>query len=874
MDSHRWQQVQELFHQTLEQPANERLSFLEAHTGADTNLLEEVQGLLKEDSQGTSPLDQNLAEISGKILGEATPALPFYEIGPYRVLKLLGEGGMGVVYLGKRDDLASLAAIKLLRDGWISPARRERFANEQRTLAQLTHPGIARLYDADTLADGTPWFAMEYVDGIPLTDFCRRHKASIADRLRLFRAMCEAVRYAHSLAIIHRDLKPSNVLVQTDGNIKLLDFGIAKQLEPEKANFDQTRTGLRLLTPAYAAPEQLRGEPAGTYTDVYALGVILYQLLTDRLPFSSDELDASIPTKTPGKPSASGRRLPQNAHVTAWADLDVLCLTALQKEPERRYRSVDALIRDVDHYLGAEPLDASPDSLLYRTKKFITRNRRAVVAASLGVAVIAALAIFYTVRLAAARNAALAEAARTQRVLNFTLNLFDGGDKEVGPASNLRVSELIHRGIDDEARLSRDPDVRADLDETLGQVCQKLGEFDKAGPLLTRALNQRRTLFGANSPKVAESLLKLGLLRDEQAKLPEAERFVREGLAVSRQLSPPNKPTLAEADQALGKVLEDRGSYQEAIQYLNEAVRLRSEPWAEKADLAASLLELANVHFYMGHYAQAQALNERLLTMHRQLYGARHPLVAADLINLGAIQQDLARYPEAEAFHRQALAIKEAYYGPDHHETATSLTLLARALAKENRLAEAHQLLQRAVEIQERVFGNEDPNVASAVNELGSVAMQRGQYTEALADFQRMAAIYRSVYGGTHYLIGIALANEGSVYMAQKNNPQAEALYRQAIQMYLLTLPANSLNEGITRIKLGRTLLRERRFAEAEKETSGGYQIVSKQAAPSASWLQNAREDLVADYNALGQPDRAKTFSRISVALAPKPHTR
>lgn len=314
---------------------------------------------------------------------------------------------MGVVYLAEREDLGNRVAIKILRDASLSPARRERFASEQRTLAQLNHPFIARLYDADTLADGTPWFVMEYVEGDPLTEYCAKHESSAQERLQLFRAVCEAVQYAHGHAVIHRDLKPSNILVKRDRTVRLLDFGIAKQLEGLDAAADQTRTALRLMTPAYAAPELIRGDRVGVHTDVYSLGVILYELLAGRLPFdlsnrTPGEAAALIAEHEPEKPSAAAKRvegLPgararvPSASKTAWADLDVLCLAAMHKDPKRRYPSVDALIRDVDHFLKGEPLEARPDTLGYTLGKFVRRNWQAVSAAALLFAVAVGLAL-------------------------------------------------------------------------------------------------------------------------------------------------------------------------------------------------------------------------------------------------------------------------------------------------------------------------------------------------------------------------------------------------------------------------------------------------------------------------------------------------
>src|SRR5712691_4676854 len=384
MDSARWQRIQSLFHDSADMPQAEQRARLEAACGGDEELIVEVLAMLDQDVRGHSLLDRNIADVAQETLDKSVSAsLILKDVGPYRILKLLGEGGMGVVYLAERSDLGTKVAVKILRDAWLSPARRERFESEQRTLAQLNHPSIARLYDADTLPDGTPWFVMEYVDGAPITQYCREHECPVEERLRIFRAVCEAVQHAHSHAVIHRDLKPSNILVKPDGAVRLLDFGIAKQLESLDRPVDQTRTSLRMLTPAYASPEQIRGERVGVRTDVYSLGVILYELLAGRLPFdlsscTSAEAELRILNQEPERPSSV-------------ADLDVLCLTAIHKDLERRYQSVEALIRDLDHYLKGEPLDARPDTLRYRAGKFVSRHRRSVAAACLTVAAIVTL---------------------------------------------------------------------------------------------------------------------------------------------------------------------------------------------------------------------------------------------------------------------------------------------------------------------------------------------------------------------------------------------------------------------------------------------------------------------------------------------------
>src|SRR6202048_5033099 len=438
MDSIRWQRIQSLFHEAADLPEDQQRGFLETKCRDDAALVSEVLILLQEDARSGSLLDRDVAQVAHQVLSDpSSDSPPFKEFGPYRIHTSLGEGGMGMVYLAEREDLGSQVAIKILRDAWLSPARRERFASEQRILAQLNHPSIARLYDADTSPDGTPFFVMEYVEGVPLTDFCKKHGCSAPERLRLFRAVCEAVLYAHQHAVIHRDLKPSNIFVKDDGTVRSLDSGIAKHRESLGETVDQTMTGLRLMTPAYAAPEQIRGEQVGIQSDVYSLGVVLYELLAGRLPFDLSnrtpaqaekvltEQEVEKPSAVAGNTASSGEenRNAVFASKAAWADLDVLCLTAMHKDVQQRYQSVEALIRDIDHYLNGEPLEARPDTLRYRARKFVTRNRRAVTITSAVFAIVIGLVIFFTVRLAVERNN-----ANRQTAIATTVNQFLSDD--------------------------------------------------------------------------------------------------------------------------------------------------------------------------------------------------------------------------------------------------------------------------------------------------------------------------------------------------------------------------------------------------------------------------------------------------------------
>lgn len=857
MNPEQWERVQGIFHEVVDLPADERDEYLRSVCGGDAQLRKHVEAMLIND---TSVLDEDIAKVTEDLFSDsATPR----NLGPYKLGRLLGQGGMGVVYLAEREDLGNQVAIKILRDAWLHPSRRERFESERKVLAQLNHPCIAHLYDANTFSDGTPWFVMEYVEGLPLTEYCRAHDCNVDRRLQLFRAVCEAVQYAHEHAIIHRDLKPSNILVKNDGSIRLLDFGIAKQMESLEGPVDQTRTAQRMMTPAYASPEQIRGARISIQTDVYSLGVVLFEMLADQLPYdlsnlTPDEAVSVVAQHDPPRPSGIARKNRSAEHLgrAEWTDLDVLTLTAMHKDPERRYRSVEALIRDIDHYRNGEPLEARADSFRYRTGKFIRRHRQMVAVACIGIILFAAVFIYSAIKITRARDAALAEAARTARVQAFMMNLFEGGDETAGPSDQMRVVELVQKGIQEANALNSAPKIQAEMYQTLGNIDDKLGHLDEANSLLQHALDQRKALFGPESPEVAESLVALSQLRADQARFPQAEQFARQAIEMDTRLLPTNHPARARAVSQLGLVLEDRGSYDQAIPVLEQAVQLQSAPGGVEADLSASLTELANCHYYSGHYEISDKLNHRVLEIDRQLYGEQHPQVANDLINLGAIQLDEGHYDQAEQYDRKALDILQSFYGKDNTETASAMTLLGRALVTDGKYSDAADMLQQALTTEEHVYGPVHPRIASTLNELGKVAQKQGKLDLAKSDFERMADIYRKVYNGKHYYIGIALSNLAGVYVDGKQYQPAEKLLRQTLQLYSETLPSNHLNVGIARIRLGRVLLLQHNYSQAQTETQAGYDIVRQQKEPPSSWIQNAHKDLIEEYSGLKQPQK------------------
>ena len=894
MDAERWERVQELFHRVVDLAPGERARSLEEACGSDASLRAEVERLVAADAREGTVLDQDVARAAAAVMSaEGGPdAVPDVRCGPYRLVRVLGEGGMGIVYLARRDDLGSDAAVKLLRDAWASPARRERFVSEQRTLAQLNHPSIARLYDAGTLPDGTPWIAMEYVEGETLIDHCARRDLSLRPRLQLLRAVLEAVLHAHQHVVVHRDLKPSNILVRAGGMVTLLDFGIAKHLDAEDAA-DVTRTGLRLMTPAYAAPEQVAGGRVGVQADVYSLGVLLYELLSGALPFdvagkSAAEVERLVTGSDPVRPSVRARRedamprledssarttlRPVSARASEWRDLDVLVQAAMHRDPGRRYRSVDAFLRDLDHFLDGEPLDARGDSLGYRLATFARRNARAVTLGATVAAAMVGMTGFYTIRLAQARDRALAESVRTQRIQQFITRIFQGGDEAAGPAESLRVVTLLDQGVADARALDLEPRVQADLYETLGGIFQQMGALDRADSLLTTGLAQWRRLEGGTGTEAARAMVKLGDLRTSQARYEEGHRLISEGLAVLART--PDEETSApaiEARIALGRALTEQGEHARSVALLDSVVTQLRQDRRDPRIVHEALGELANAHFYAGNYDAADSINRQVLALTRSLYGERHPNVAEDLMNLGATEQERGNYTASEGFFRQALEISAAFYGRDHYRTAGNLTYLGRSLLLQNRYDEARVPFEQALRIRERVFGPSHPTVANTLNELGSLALRQERYADATVIFTRVRDIYVQAYPGKNFRTGVATGNLADAYLYQQKFAMAEPLYRQALDIYIASQGPEHLNTGIGHIKLGRVLLRSRRFEAAIPETRLGYDIVRKITAPEVSFLQAARLDLSLALDSLGKREEAAQWRAERERYLPKP---
>jgi serine/threonine-protein kinase len=881
MESGRWELIQNYFFDALQHPEELREEFVLNSCLEDPEVSRLVLAMLETEASDEESflVDRGLAGIAVTTVRVDAPDYSAISFGHYELQKVLGEGGMGVVYQGYHRDTGKIVAIKILLDSRLSPSRRERFALEQRMLARLSHPHVAELYHSDLLPDGTPWFAMEFVgsqptdregqtSAMPIDEWCRAHETAPTERLRLFRTLCETVQYVHSHMVVHRDLKPSNILVTGEGSLKLIDFGIGKVQDDEVTNAGRTVAGLRLLTIAYAAPEQIRGAAALPSTDIYALGVILYELLAGQHPFdlsqcSSSEAEQKVLEEVPEKPSAVARRLgnPLGASASEWNDLDAISLKAMHKEPQRRYASAQELLDDVDNFLFSRPLKARPDGTLYKVSKFAVRRRRTIALAACALAIVVAAVVYHTVRLTRARDAALASAARTERMEHFLIDMMTNGDSEVGPAEDMRIRDLMGYGVKEAYAFKADPAIQADIFQTLGDIYSAWGKSDTSFQLLSAALEQRQTLFGTESPKAAESLVHLGTWYTEQDRLLEAEKLIRQALAIQKRRLPPADPEIARTYSALGAVLQRLNQQPEAIEDLERAIRILSSSPNARSDLSTAFTLLANSRLYLGQYDAAVSLNLQALEIDRQLHGDRHPDIADDLVNLAEIESKHEKWPSAENYLRQALQITKSWYGDAHPNTADVSVHLADVLAQENKLDEADRLLRGTLETQERAAnGKPRMRIASVLNSMGLLASERKLWHDAESDYRRAAEIYTAVYGDNHPDTAIAYANLATTYMSEGKFAEAERQFRDVLARYASSQAVDPLNVGIARIKLGRALEREGRYKDAEGELLAGSRLVSGQTGDSSSWLRAARADLVRVYNALQEPNKATQY--------------
>jgi eukaryotic-like serine/threonine-protein kinase len=852
-----WPDVAALLDFVLDMEPDERERYL-AGSAAAADVIAAVRRLLDAEPHAATFLDQPAAEyaapfVAHALSGRDTTASVPHRIGAWHIIREIGHGGMGAVYLAERADeqFQLRVAIKLVRDGAPDEELIRRFVEERQILASLDHPHIARLIDGGVTPEGVPWFAMEYVDGMPIDRYCDEHGLGIEDRIELCCAVCDAVDHAHRKLIVHRDLKPSNILIAADGTPRLLDFGIARLLRGDGAtDTSLTVTNARLMTPQYASPEQVRGDRVTTATDIYSLGVLLYTVLTGRHPHGATvdtaphELARAILEAEVVRPSLAGAQLrglsESRLSRRLRGDIDTILLMALRREPERRYRSAAALATDLRRHLTGLPVEAQPDTLRYRAGKFVRRHRAAVLAAAVVLLSLSGGLAGTSWQAAVARR----EAQRAEQVRNFLVELFRATDPAVARGQDPPASELLARGVARvDTELAQNPPLQAELLAVLGTTMLELGQLEAAEPLLQRAHDLRLGLSGRSHAATLESRAVLGRLLKERGDYPAAEIMLRGVLEQRRRNARRDPAALAASLVSVGSLLDSQGEYAAARAYYEEALALeRRVVGADAVQVAATLNNLGVVLERMGAYDEAEAAHREALRIRQARLAADHPDVLTSIFNLAGVRMTLGENAEAERMFRTVLDQRRRVYRGDHSIVATTISNLAIAVERQARLQEAEALDLEALEMRRRLLGGDHPDVATSANNLAVRAYRAGDLPTAEQWMAEALRIWRGTLSPGHPTLATAINNLGAVLSEQGRYAEAEPLLREALALRQAALDAQHADIGFSHRNLGILLHRTGRLDEAEHDLTEAVRIVA--AALPPGHLRRAEADV------------------------------
>ncbi len=838
-----WSRVDALLDRVLDLPIDRRGAVLERVGRDDPALRERVEQLLAAEAAAGDFLNDGAEAwlLDGAIPpthGAEQDALhPGDRVGPYRVIHEVGRGGMGIVYRAERADgeFVQVVALKLVRRGLDGDDRTLRFRRERQILAQLDHPSIARLLDGGIHTDGRPYFAMELVDGEPITAYCDRLRLSIESRLRLFRRVCDAVQYAHGRLIVHRDLKPANIFVTPAGDLKLLDFGIAKFLTDHDATDapELTHTDLRPFTPAYAAPEQLRGEPVSTGTDVYALGVILFELLTARRPFESASggrerasLDAEPPRpsdvvrrRSRDDPSTEEIARARSAAPRALAarlagDLDAIVLKALRRDPQRRYVGAGALADDLDRCLQGRPVAARLEGRRYRAGKFVRRHR-------LGIAVAASLMLSLVGGLAATAWQARAktlEAQKAEAVKTFLISIFQGADPVQAGGRAITLRQVLDQGA---ARVQRDlagqPAVHGELLTVLAGIYAELGVSDRAAALADQALNLHERLYGTNSALVGTNLRQKASLAAARGDAATADRFARDALARHRHAYGNLHQDVAEDLDVLVIAERQRGRLTEAVSAAEESLHIRQAIFGNNHRLVAeSLNNLAVLRREQGRYQEAADLYRRTIDLRRRLLGSEHPHLALTLHNFSALQLFRGELQQAARLSDEALEKLRRLYGEDHQLTLSARNNRANIDRMLGRFDAAEAGFRSVLDSWARTQGTDHPNALMTLANLGRLYRERGDPVRAEPILRDADQRWHRRMGAAHPM-GAAIRRQlGGVLADLGRFDEAAPLLREVLDRMRASYGTSHPEIAETLHELGQLARRRGDFVEAE----------------------------------------------------------
>jgi eukaryotic-like serine/threonine-protein kinase len=840
-----WKKIERVLDVVLESNPDQWSTIVDHLCGDDKQLRREVDTLLRHyrgaQSFLRSPAGEVMLSLTGdEALGRDDIITELHTIDRYRITREIAHGGMGRVFLAERADgeYTQRVALKLLHAGLNSETMRQRFRTERQILASLNHPNIARLLDGGVTGspespdEYRPYLVMEYVEGKSIIQYCEDKNLLLHERLQIFIKVAEAIHHAHRNLVIHCDIKPSNILVTGGGEVKLLDFGISRILDDGTSGLQgMTQTGLRRwMTPEYASPEQIRGERPTTSTDIYQLGVLLYELVTGSRPFQDEGqsihlLERSILEKDPVKPSMANS---SNTSVkTLDGDIDAIILKTLRKEPALRYESVAALIDDIHRYLSRQPVLARRGNLGYRANKFVHRHRVGVTSAATILLLAGMLAGFYTHRLAVERDRAeqaaiqaIVEAETAAQVTEFLMGMFEAGAPDRALGEEITALEILDRGVERAEQLADQPEIQASMFHVIGRVYMQLGEYDRAYPLLERALVVREALFGPEHDQVARSLNALATLYQERGEYDAAEQLFRQSLSIDQKLFGERHEKVATSLNNLGLLLVLKGNYDEAEPLYKESLSITRElPDSDPGKIATKLNNLAGIYLERGEPEAAEPLYREALELYRQAHGEMHTRIAMAMDNL------------------------------------------AKVLVRMGELTEAEPLLNSSLTMQRALLGDSHPSIATTYYGIADFYYNKGELEKAEENYNAALAIDLSAFGDNHPNVGYDLLGLGRVYLARGDDATAERVLRNAYIIWSESLPPGDWRTAEAASLLGHALSGLGRFDEAELLMVESYSILESTFGVHHARTKAALQRIVTMYTLWERPAQAEYYS-------------
>ncbi len=839
MDTERWQRIETIYHAALDQDPSRRAEYVQQACGKDELLRQEVESLLAESDDGEDFLETPALHVAARVLassataaGETTSAgsLPNF-IGRYRIIRLLGEGGMGTVYEAEQEDPRRVVALKVIRPGLATPERLRRFRHESQALGRLQHSGIAQIYDAGTADTGygpQPYFAMELVRGESLDRFAATHPMNAQQKLALMARICEAVHHAHQRGLIHRDLKPGNILIEETGQPKILDFGVARLTEAEAQLTVQTEVGQIVGTLAYMSPEQVTGDPleVDTRSDVYSLGVILYQLLTGQLPYT-----------------VSGRQIPEAVHTIRESDpaplssisrnyrgdIETIVGKALEKDKARRYESAAALAEDIERSLRDEPILARPPSTSYQLSKFARRHRALVIGVvAVFLVLVAGIAVSTTqaIRARRAEQAAIGERDRANRerdratrITDFMTRMFKVSDPGEARGNSVTAREILDKASSDlTTGLATDPDAQSQMLKVMAGTYMNLGLLPRARDLAQKSFDIRRNVFGQNDPRTLESMAQVGDVLEREGKFDEAEKLERQAFAAEQRVLGSDDDLTLNTMNLLVVVIGDQGRFAEAEKLDREQISiLTRKVGADDSKTFAARTNLAGLLAVQARYAEAEKENRALVEIGRRQWGSDHPRTLAVMDNLGMALRQEGRLSEAEQIFREDLAARQRVEGPEHPSTLVTMQNLADAVSAQGRFAESERIYRALTEISSRTLGPDYPHTLEDEFSLAGVLLREGRVEEARSMFQATLAKQLKVLGPENPDTLSSRSGLVQVLIAEHRYDQAASMARQNYELQSRILGPQYPDTIDSLQLLGTSLAYSHRYPEAAR---------------------------------------------------------